>query len=298
MILQYRTYWNKNATDKDVIRWSHYGVIFFALLASAFSTMLHYVGVDLGWTLYMLGVLTCPGIFPTVFTILWKRQSKAAAIISPLLGMATGIAVWLGSAYALYGTITIVTTGATVPCVWGTVASAISPLPYSVIITLFKPESFDWAEFQKESLAFKIETTSIGDKHNSSVQGTDIEAIPELNGEDSQQQLKRWGRIAAIWAAVTFLGHWVLWPLPMYASKYIFGETFFTAWLVVAIVWLWGTLIIVGFYPIVDGRHQLLEVWRSIRAGVHTKTKRDGSTHDSSESGEGTPNIVESKVDY
>jgi Na+/proline symporter len=51
----YRTYINRAATDKDVIRWSHFGVIFFAVFAAAFSTMLHYVGVDLGWTLYMLG---------------------------------------------------------------------------------------------------------------------------------------------------------------------------------------------------------------------------------------------------
>lgn len=51
----YRTWINPQATDGDVIRWSHYGVIFFAIFAAAFSTMLHYVGVDLGWTLYMLG---------------------------------------------------------------------------------------------------------------------------------------------------------------------------------------------------------------------------------------------------
>jgi urea-proton symporter len=51
----YRTYFKPKATDRDVIRWSHYGVIFFALFAAAFSTMLHYVGADLNWTLYMLG---------------------------------------------------------------------------------------------------------------------------------------------------------------------------------------------------------------------------------------------------
>lgn len=51
----YRTYIKPRATDRDVIRWSHYGVVFFALFAAAFSTMLHYVGADLNWTLYMLG---------------------------------------------------------------------------------------------------------------------------------------------------------------------------------------------------------------------------------------------------
>ncbi|KAL1610723.1 hypothetical protein SLS60_002393 [Paraconiothyrium brasiliense] len=289
----YRTYFKRNASDEDVIRWSHYGVIFFALFASAFSTMLHYVGVDLGWTLYMLGVLTCPGIFPTAFTILWRRQSKAAAIIAPLLGMVTGIASWLGSAYALYGAVTIATTGQTVPCVWGTVASAFSPLVYSPIITLFKPEYFDWADFRKERLAFEVsDTSSITSRRNSSVARANIEI--ETQSPDDQVLLKRWGRIAAIWALATFLGHWVLWPLPMYASKYIFGKGFFAAWLVIAIIWLWGTLFIVGFYPLIDGRQQLWAVWQAMRDGRHKKSVK-GTALDRSVSGEQTPESVEER---
>ena len=289
----YRTYFNRNATDEDVIRWSHYGVIFFALFASAFSSMLNYVGVDLGWTLYMLGVLTCPGIFPTTFTILWRKQSKAAAIISPVLGMATGIAAWIGSAYALYGTVSIASTGGIVPCVWGTVASAISPLPYSIIITFIKPENFDWAEFRKERLAFDADTAPIAsERRSTSITRADI----ELNDQDptnSQPLLKRWGRIAAIWSLATFLGHWVLWPLPMYASKYVFGKGFFAAWLVISIIWLWGTLFIVGFYPIIDGRQQILDVWRAIKKGGHRKNK--GGSVDDSGSGEATPQRIEAE---
>lgn len=51
----YRLYFKKGASDRDIIRASHLGVIFFAAFAAGFSTMLHYVGIDLGWTLYMLG---------------------------------------------------------------------------------------------------------------------------------------------------------------------------------------------------------------------------------------------------
>jgi Na+/proline symporter len=53
----YREYFKKDATDRDLIRASHFGVIFFAVFSAAFSTMLHYVGINLGWTLYMLGML-------------------------------------------------------------------------------------------------------------------------------------------------------------------------------------------------------------------------------------------------
>lgn len=51
----YREYFNKLASDRELIRASHFGVVFFAAFSAGFSTMLHYVGVDLGWTLYMLG---------------------------------------------------------------------------------------------------------------------------------------------------------------------------------------------------------------------------------------------------
>lgn len=43
----------------------------------------------------------------------------------------------------------------------------------------------------------------------------------------------------------------------MYASNYVFGKGFFIAWVVVAIVWMWITMLIAGFYPIIDGIGQI-----------------------------------------
>lgn len=264
----YREYFNKQASDRDAIRWSHIGVVAFGIFSAAFSTALYYGNVDLGWTLYMLGVLTCPGILPTVFTILWKKQSKLAAIVSPLLGMATGIAVWLGSASSLYGEVTVASTGQTLPCVYGTVASAFSPGVFSIIISLIKPANYDWAEFRQERLAFA---------KNSEGSDDDIKAHEEIVSryQEDKAQLKHWGRIAGAWALATFLGHWVLWPLPMYASKYVFGQGFFIAWIVIAIVWVWGTMLIAGFYPIIDGWSQIKRVFAGLKNGpVETKSEQ------------------------
>ncbi|KAI9836076.1 MAG: hypothetical protein M1819_001690 [Sarea resinae] len=261
----YRTYFNKRASDADIIRWSHYGVVFFGLFAAAFSTMLHYVGIDLGWTLYMLGVITCPGIFPTTLTILWRRQSKAAAIISPVLGMATGLAVWLSTAYAFYGAVTVSSTGEVLPCMYGTVAAAFSPLPYTVVITLLKPQRYDWAEFQKQRLAFEVEETA-----TESVAEIERELHP-LRDPEGRRKMKYWAKIAAIWAVATFLGHWVLWPLPMYAAKFVFSKKFYTAWLIVAIIWLWATLLIAGFYPLIDGRKQYFAIYRYLSHRLHNR---------------------------
>ncbi|KAG4433201.1 hypothetical protein IFR05_011309 [Cadophora sp. M221] len=290
----YRCYANKKATDRDVIRWSHYGVVIFAIIAAAFSTMLHYVGVDLSWTLYMLGVVTCPGIFPTVFTILWRQQSKPAAIIAPLLGMATGISVWLGTASSLYGNVSIKSTGELLPCMYGCLASTFSPLPYSIIVTLFKPQNFDWNDFLTEKLAF-------GDSSEPPPASSIVEEVSHIEREPTSRSdprwlpyMRRWTTIAAIWSAATFLGHFVLWPLPMYAAKYTFSKNFYSAWLVISIIWLWGTLFVAGFYPIIDGRKQILSIIRSLCTGGRAK---DGQGGRKSEGGvSGTSSTPESAV--
>lgn len=245
----YRQYINKAATDRDVIRWSHIGVVFFGLFSACFSTILHYGKVDLGWTLYMLGVLTCPGIFPTTFAILWKKQSTVAAVVSPILGLFTGLAVWLGTAQALFGEISVASTGQAAPCTWGTTASALSPALYSVVISLVKPANFNWADFRNEKLTLDGTTQN----------------VEESDYQTNKAQLKRWGRLSAYWSLATFLGHWVLWPLPMYAAKYVFSESFFVAWLVLAIIWVWITMFVAGFFPIIDGRKQILDVIQTLR---------------------------------
>ena len=83
----YRTYINPKAHDKQVIRVSHWSVVAFGLFASAFATALHYGGIDLNWMGYFLATIICPGMFPMAFTILWKKQSTAAVIVAPLLGL-------------------------------------------------------------------------------------------------------------------------------------------------------------------------------------------------------------------
>jgi Na+/proline symporter len=94
----YRTYINPKAKPEQVIRVSHWSVVGFGLFASAFATALHYGGIDLNWMGYFLATIICPGMFPMAFTILWRKQSKAAVIISPLLGLVC----WLQCADELF----------------------------------------------------------------------------------------------------------------------------------------------------------------------------------------------------
>ena len=186
--------------------------------------------------------------------------------------MATGLGVWIGSASAMYGGVTVATTGQILPCVYGTVASAFSPIIYSLAITAIKPQNFDWADFRKEKLAF-------GEAEGDAT-ATDKVIQAELRDPHAENQphLKRWAKIAAYWSIATFLGHWVLWPLPMYASKYVFGRTFFEAWLTVAIIWVWGSMLVAGFFPLIGGRRQFVSIYRVIRYGKKEQVVEVGGT--------------------
>ena len=161
-----------------------------------------------------------------IFTILWRRQSKAAAILSPVLGLATGLAVWLGTASHFGGEVSVASTGQVLPCVYGTVASCLSPIVYSVLITLVRPQNYDWDDFKKVKLSLeKLDSNlTTAHHHQASSRGDDGSVEDGTRGAGDQKELKRWARIAAFWAVATFLGHWVIWPLPMYGSGYIFGK--------------------------------------------------------------------------
>jgi hypothetical protein len=239
----YRTYINKNAGNKDVIRWSHLGVILFAAISAGLTAAFNYGGINMGWTLYMIGkgrrhvdirlitdtliagVVTCPGIFPLILTILWNKQSALAAVVSAIAGLGTGLGVWLGTAQALFGEVTVDSTGQTLPCMYGTVASALSPLLYTVILSLIWPDNYDWARFTDEKLLLDSDTSAEELEREAPVrQSSKGGVLSEASEVVYDQTDLRWQRYALFWSLFSFFGIWVLWPLPMYGAKYIFSK--------------------------------------------------------------------------
>jgi hypothetical protein len=167
-------------------------------------------------------VVTCPGIFPLILTILWNKQSGFAAVVSAIAGLATGLGTWLGTAQALFGEVTVDSTGQTLPCMYGTVASALSPLLYTVVLSLIWPDNYDWARFTDEKLLLDSETSA--DESDSARQATKGGVLSNASEVAYDQTDLRWQRYALFWSLFAFFGIWVLWPLPMYGAKYIFSK--------------------------------------------------------------------------
>ena len=59
-----------------------------------------------------MGVIVSSAVLPASLTLLWKRQNKIAATLSPILGFASALVAWLVTAKRQYGQLTVETTGA------------------------------------------------------------------------------------------------------------------------------------------------------------------------------------------
>ncbi|KAK7192299.1 urea active transporter [Paraphaeosphaeria sporulosa] len=149
----YKTYLNPRASDKTLVHVSHLTVIFHGVFITGVALALNYGGANMTWIGYFRPILSCPGIIPLALTLLWDRQTRLAAILSPILGFFTGLAIWLGTSKALYGEISMASTGMGLPALYGATASFFSPALYSVLLSSYKPSVFDWAVFLRIELA-------------------------------------------------------------------------------------------------------------------------------------------------
>ena len=66
----------------------------------------------LGYLYLMMGVIISGAVLPASLTLLWSRQSWAAATFSPPLALVCSLVAWLVTAKSEGGTLSVDTTGA------------------------------------------------------------------------------------------------------------------------------------------------------------------------------------------
>ncbi|WFD36643.1 hypothetical protein MCUN1_003530 [Malassezia cuniculi] len=282
----YHTYIRPSASGKSIMVVSHLACVGFTIVSCAVSVAVYYGGGSLTWTLYFLGVITCPGMVTMPLTVLWSRQSKVAAIVSPIVGLFAGLATWLSTAYYYGGEVSVASTGLTLPCVFGTVASAGVPAVLTVILSFVFPddEPFKWSKFNAIEL---IEDDSISEDSTPSVddekfsETSDPEhagsAPPELASYKLKpghiptagevKYMQRMSIVAGSTAAFLFLVIWIIWPFSMYGTRFEFSESFFSGWVVVSLIWVFAGLLVVVFLPPIDGRHKIIQIIRGVTLG-------------------------------
>jgi hypothetical protein len=239
----------------------------------------------MGYLYLMMGVIISPAVLPAVLTFLAADQSALACVIAPILGLCSSIAAWLATASQTCGALTIECTGSNDPMLAGNVVGLLSPLLWVPLLTyvLGRPQRYDWLSMRSVGAAAAgtagIADGDVRDLELSTVTYTpddDDAAAAGAEKEAEAAQLARAGNISRWMAAIMTVGFLVLWPLPIYGSGYVFSRGFFTGWIVVGFLWLFGTTLCVGVYPLWESRETLRKVSGSIVREVFGKEEEDG----------------------
>ncbi|KAL2809251.1 Sodium:solute symporter family-domain-containing protein [Aspergillus granulosus] len=256
----YQAYINPEAKGKRLVWISHLSCILFALAMAAFSTGLYYAGIGMGYLYLLMGVIISSAVFPGAMTLVWKGQNWIAAAASPVLGLAMSLIAWLVTTKTEYGEFTVETTGANYPMLAGNVAALLSPIVFSPILTyVFGPQNYDYESMRA--------IRKVDDSDVAAAAHIDLELVPGENTSAAQEEeeIRKLNKAAFMSRALTIgmvVCFLLLWPIPMYGSSYVFSKQFFTGWVVVGIIWLFGTAFGVVIFPLWEGRGSIVRVAR------------------------------------
>lgn len=146
----YNTYINPNAHGKNLIYMSHVSCIVYALVMAAFSTGLYYAGIGMGYIYLMMGCIIGGGVLPAALTLLWDRQSWAAATFSPIIALICAVIGWLVQAKSQYGNLSVEATGSNYPMLVGNVVALLTPVVTVPILSLvFSSGKYDWQSMKQ-----------------------------------------------------------------------------------------------------------------------------------------------------
>lgn len=232
---------------------SHLAVVIWSICMAIIATGITRTTIGVNYLVTCMGVFTSCAVWPFYSTTLWRRQNKIAVIVAPILGSITAISCWLGSAYALHGTVTIATTSEILPLVVGNAVSLISGALYSIICTYaFGPDDFDW-----ERLKTGIQVVDDSDIVGLTAEQLAQEKAGEVLTPEQDRALLRGKRTAIIVACVLCVIFVVIWPMPMYGTRYIFSKGFFRFWVALTFLWAFGAAITITVMPLVEARATL-----------------------------------------
>ncbi|RIA94085.1 Sodium:solute symporter family-domain-containing protein [Glomus cerebriforme] len=279
----YRTYIHAGALGKNVIRQSHASVIAFGIIMGGLATILHFIGVDLGYMYLLMGIISSPAVIPVAYTITWKKQTAFAAVSAAILGLVCGLTAWLVTAKKLDGEITLLSTGGNYPMLAGNLTSLIISGLVSTILSLIHPADFDF-EITRQKLEIL----------------TDDEVVENATFEDpaerDPERLRKAFNFAVISSVILTIILIIIWPLPMYGTRYVFSKPFFTFWVAISMIWAICATISCTIYPIAESRRSIGGVingiFKDLRGEKITFEKRE-TDHDK---GAAEHQIVEDKA--
>lgn len=140
----YKAYLKPTASPKSLIFVSHVCICIFGFTMAIFAVIWNAIGIDLGWLFLTMGLIIGGAVFPVAFAVTWSGQSTAGAISGALSGLAAGLIAWLVTAKQYFGEISVYSTGQEYSTLAGNLAAIMTGLIVTTVVSLIKPQNFDW----------------------------------------------------------------------------------------------------------------------------------------------------------
>ncbi|AIC15720.1 sodium:solute symporter family transporter [Nitrososphaera viennensis] len=236
----YRTYLKPSASGRELMRISRYSIVAFGIGMGVLALVLLQIGVSLQYVYLAMGVLIGSAVVP-VTLVLWKKTNRVAATAGALAGLVCGVSVWVGTAYVLYGEISVHSTGHDIPLLAGNLSSIFVGAAVALIGSTIRPSNFDLSLMKQKILV---------------VDGK-IKGLFESENEEYLKKSLKVGYKAAIALTLVLV---VAWPMPLYLSGYVFTETTYTIWVGIAVAWAGSAAAVIIFLPLIEARVGITKV--------------------------------------
>ncbi|GIK06309.1 hypothetical protein Aspvir_001956 [Aspergillus viridinutans] len=286
----YKTYFRPHTDSATLVRVSHWAIALYALLLSAFCSILNAVGLSLTWVLTVLGVIVGGAAVPVGLILLWGRMSTVAAIVAPWLGFVCGIVVWFVTAMKRSGALNVETTGDGTNAVAGNLASFGVGIISAVVLSYLFPQKYPCVDAQAPGIEGVAPTPQEDTVQPSKAVGGYEKATPAPAKneiveflQDKQIEpldpilVRKAERLAQGASIVFILIAVILVPFTLFGTSYVYSKQFFTGWVVVSLIWIWASVIICVVYPVVESAGALKDIsrglWMDTKALMGVKKK-------------------------
>eukprot|EP00775_Hariotina_reticulata_P003269 gene3269-3546_t len=256
----YRSYINKKASGKQIIFVSRVMVLVYGVLSGVLAIVLLKIGLSLGWVYLFMGIVVGSAVPPIAFCITWNKISAAGAVSGALAGLGGAIITWCVVAKALAGEVTIATLGGDFPMLAGNVVAIGLSAVVCIGVSLVKPQNYDWALMK--------EIPMVEDDPNAFM----------AEGEDSPASLTRALRWTYLTGGVLTLVLVVAWPLLALPAG-VFSKSYFTMWIIIALVWGLLASACCIFYPIVEAGSHIMYILSHLVKCQTAESRDDAVLH-------------------
>jgi len=243
----WKRYFKPSVTGKELIFISRIMIFVWSILSGVLSVILLELNIGLGWVYLCMGNFIGSAVVPIAFAITWRNCSATGAVAGAMAGLVMAMVGWISVAASLHdGVINAVTLGDDLAFLCGNVlALTVSPI-VCVIISLIKPQNYNWEDLRTTTDSYLIEE----DRHAHGHHGED---------EDSEEAMTvalRWTYITGGILSFVLIIAWPLLTLP----QYNFTKSYWGWWVAIAFIWGHVAAIITIILPLWEARDFLLAV--------------------------------------